>query len=166
MRLFTGIEPAAAVIENLRPLLAKIKSVPEANLHITTKFIGEWPEARLEELKDALSCMKPPSRFDVKVAGLTFLAKALCAEIEAGPELPELARVANETLETLGCTHETRPYLPHLTLARPKHENIGELRRMVSQMGKPDFGSFEVTEFHLYLSRASVYTKLATWQLT
>jgi 2'-5' RNA ligase len=157
VRLFTGIEPSPSVIEKVRPFIR----VPEANLHITTKFIGAWPEERLDELKDVLGSIALPP-FTVQVAGLTFLAKALCAEVQADPAL---ALQTDGALETLGCARETRVWFPHLTLARPKHENIGELRRMVSQMGKPDFGSFEANEFHLYESRASIYTKLATWRL-
>ena len=34
--------------------LARINWSPVDNLHITTKFIGEWPEARLDEIKRAL----------------------------------------------------------------------------------------------------------------
>ena len=60
MRLFTGLDLPAEVVGNLEELLqqlrptARIQWSPPANLHITTKFIGEWPEERLEELKAAL----------------------------------------------------------------------------------------------------------------
>ena len=60
MRLFTAIDISAEVRQNLKNFVAKLKPMakiswsPVDNLHITTKFIGEWPEARLEEMKRAL----------------------------------------------------------------------------------------------------------------
>ena len=59
MRLFTAIDiPAdvkaalAALLDRLRPL-ADLRWIPLEKLHITTKFVGEWPEDRLDELKGA-----------------------------------------------------------------------------------------------------------------
>ena len=56
MRLFTALDLPCEVTGKLEELLAKLRPTapihwtPPSNLHITTKFIGEWPEARLEEL--------------------------------------------------------------------------------------------------------------------
>ena len=50
MRLFTAIDISVEVREELRRLLnrlrplAKLNWSPVENMHITTKFIGEWPE--------------------------------------------------------------------------------------------------------------------------
>ena len=68
MRLFVGLDLPANIKSNLGKLVdslrptAKMRWSPVANLHITTKFIGEWPEARLDEMKAALSAVKgiPP----------------------------------------------------------------------------------------------------------
>ena len=63
MRLFTGLDLPAEVVHNLEQLLERLRptarihwSLP-ANLHITTKFIGEWPEERLGELKAPLAAL-------------------------------------------------------------------------------------------------------------
>jgi 2'-5' RNA ligase len=65
MRLFTGIDlpdevhaKLEALVRALRPA-ARIKWISVANLHITTKFIGEWPEERLQELVAALRELTP-----------------------------------------------------------------------------------------------------------
>jgi len=53
MRLFTGLDLPADVVHNLEQLLQRLRPTARihwslaANLHITTKFIGEWPEERL-----------------------------------------------------------------------------------------------------------------------
>jgi 2'-5' RNA ligase len=169
MRLFTGIEPSAAVLENLAPVLRETRGEPAANLHITTKFIGSWPEERLAELKDAIGKMPLPKAFPVRITGLSIFGRVLSADLQTGPELAALARSLDLALAPLGIAPESRPFSPHLTLARPRHENIGTLRHMIRKTGNIDFGAFEATEFHLYQSQpgpqGSVYTKLATWRL-
>jgi 2'-5' RNA ligase len=169
MRLFTGIAPTPEILRKLEPVPSQIRALPKENHHTTTNFIGEWPGARLGELEAALSKLQVPNAFGIRIAGLGLFPGTLYAQVRAGPELPELARRIETTLEPLGCIRENRPFTPHLTLARLKHENIGELRQMITNMADTDFGSFEAIEFHLYLStpgpRASVYTKLSTWRL-
>ena len=181
MRLFTGISlPSnlvgrlSAVIDELRPF-ADINGVPADNLHITTKFIGEWPEDRLEVLKDALSAVGRTGRTSVRIAGLGYMpsarhSKILFAGIDGGEALPDLARRTDQALQPLGCALETRPFRPHLTLARMKSEEYRELRSHTANLKDIDFGSFEASNFHLYLSQpgasGSVYTELATWSLS
>lgn len=61
MRLFTALDLPPEIVDRLGQLIARLKPVarikwsPPANLHVTTKFIGEWPEERLDELKSALA---------------------------------------------------------------------------------------------------------------
>ena len=60
MRLFTGIDLREDVRERLERLLthlrpcAHLKWSPVYNLHVTLKFIGEWPEEKLPQLETAL----------------------------------------------------------------------------------------------------------------
>ena len=69
MRLFTGIDLPVEVRENLGVLLgrlrptARLKWSPVANFHVTTKFIGEWPQSGLRELISALGSLPAPPRF-------------------------------------------------------------------------------------------------------
>jgi 2'-5' RNA ligase len=180
MRLFTGIalphhvlDNLARVLKELRPL-APLKWSPVENLHITSKFIGEWPEARLKELEHALENLTPTGGFEVTVAGFGYFPnprnpKTLFAGVQAGHELAELAARIDEALLPLGVARENRPYSPHLTLARIKNENIRELREHIAHMTNFDFGTFQVSEFHLYLSKTgptgSIYTQLETYSL-
>jgi 2'-5' RNA ligase len=199
MRLFTGIslprhvsENLARVLKELRPL-ADLNWSPMENLHITSKFIGEWPERRLPELEEALKNLHPPGGFEIAIARFGYFPnphnpRTLFAGVEAGPELADLAIRIDETLRPLGIAHDPRPYSPHLTLARIKNENIRSLRQHIANMTNFDFGTFRVSEFHLYLSNrlpaplsdghgsvtpilnrdrqgAAVYTPLATYPL-
>src|SRR5580704_13099356 len=102
MRLFTAIEIPAEVKDNLRALLQRIRPLanlnwsPEENLHITTKFIGEWPEARLPELKQTLVAVALPAGIDIAIQGLGWFPnprhpRVFWAGVHAGESLKALA---------------------------------------------------------------------------
>jgi 2'-5' RNA ligase len=180
MRLFTGLAIAEPVIASLNEMLgrlrplARVKWSPIENLHITTKFIGEWPEPRLAELRSALSAIDPPGAIDIEISGFDFYPNArrpkiFVAKVHAPGGLRELARRTEESLEQLGCPREEREYSPHLTLARFGDADTRELRREIDRIGQPQFGSWRADEFHLYRSQTgashSVYTILASWPL-
>jgi 2'-5' RNA ligase len=184
MRLFTGIalppdvrDSLARVLKELRPL-APLNWSPVENLHITSKFIGQWPEERLAELEAALENINFGRTFDVAIARFGYFPnphhpRAFFAGVSsakpAGPGLAELANRIDETLRPLGIAKEDRPYTPHLTLARIKQEDLRELREHIAKMTNFDFGTFQVSEFHLYSSntgpKGSIYTPLATYPL-
>jgi len=181
MRLFTAIDLSEEVRRNLERLLERLRptarlrwSRPE-NLHVTTKFIGEWPEARLDELKRALAAIPRPGAIPIAVRGLGWFPNARAprvfwAGIEAGSGLAELARQTELSTSRLGVPEEGRPYSPHLTLARvPPVTPLGALEKAIADLGAPDFGGFTALRFHLYLSELSPagsrYTRLADFPL-
>lgn len=181
MRLFTGIaldrdvhSAVEHMLRELRPLVPLNWPLVE-NLHITTKFIGKWPEPRLDEIEQALDKIGA-SAFHISIQGFGWLPdprhpRMLFAGVEAGPELAELARRTEDALAPLGVAREDRSYTPHLTLARIDYKFVRTLREHIANMKNPDFGAFQVSEFHLYLSTprpgggGSVYRKLATFPL-
>ncbi|HWD99640.1 MAG TPA: RNA 2',3'-cyclic phosphodiesterase, partial [Bryobacteraceae bacterium] len=176
MRLFTGIAIAGSVIarledtvRRLRPL-ARARWSPLENLHITTKFIGEWPEPGLGQLQEALGAIDPPGPIEIAVSGFGFYPnprrpKILFANVNGGRALAELARRTGAALAPLGCAPEERAYSPHLTLARFGSEDTRALTREIESLGSPDFGSWQADRFHLYRSQTggphSVYAILA-----
>jgi RNA 2',3'-cyclic 3'-phosphodiesterase len=165
MRLFTGLDlpahVAAAIeklLETLRPM-ARLRWTPVQNLHVTTKFIGEWPEERLDEMKAALSDVPGRAPISVAIRGLEMKPRLFWAKVNA-PGLADLARDIDSALERLGVAPEQRAFNPHLTLAR-----IGKpVRFDIARFASSDFGSFEAGRFFLYLSKpgpgGSVYSKL------
>lgn len=73
MRLFTAIDIPDGVRERLRGLTAELMPTaplewsPEANWHITTKFVGEFGDGPAMEA--ALATVRVPA-FDVEIRGL------------------------------------------------------------------------------------------------
>jgi 2'-5' RNA ligase len=179
MRLFTALDlPAGLVAEldrfvvGLKPA-AKIAWSKPANLHVTTKFIGEWPEARLDELRRALGAIPARDAITVRIRNVGFFPNPKSPRnFWCGIEAPGIEKLAGETdaaLAKLGIAAEKRAYSPHLTLARIKERiDLEPLRRAIggeTARNGLDFGEFEARSFFLYLSRlqagGSVYTKLA-----
>ena len=181
MRLFTGLDLPAEVVRNLDRLVARlgptarIQWSPPANLHITTKFIGEWPEERLEELKDALGGLPARPAIPVRVRDLGFFPNAKSPRVfwcgVQAPGLEALARDTDGATSALGVASESRAYSPHLTLARIKDRlDFQPLHEAIGALPDTDFGGFEAVSYFLYRSQlrptGSVYTKLAEFPLS
>jgi 2'-5' RNA ligase len=181
VRLFTGIAIAPGVVERLSDLLQPLKAKarlqwsPPENFHITTKFLGQWPEEKLGLVTDALRKMPKPGPFTIEIERLGFFPnsyspRVLWAGVRAPQALVELARNTDEALSKVGVPGETRPFSPHLTLARIKPDApLKMIREALTKNSSASFGSSDATAFHLYLSRpqagGSVYEKLATFPL-
>jgi RNA 2',3'-cyclic 3'-phosphodiesterase len=180
MRLFTGLDLPADLVGRLADLLDRLRPTARiawsspGNLHITTKFIGEWPEERIDELRSALAPLEAPP-VPVHVAGLGFYPTARSPRVFwCGVEAPGLAELAARTdrvTARLGIQSEKRAYSPHLTLARiSERTDLGALYREIAALGPMDLGRFEARAFFLYRSQlrptGSLYTKLAEFPLS
>ena len=163
-----------ALLRELRPA-AKFQWSPPANLHITTKFIGEWPAERIPELAAALDRMEKTGPLEAAVRGLGWFPnphnpRVLFAGIQAGPELAELHSRTDAACAALGIPAETKKFNPHLTLARVRtQEGLAEVRRRIAALPETDFGVFTAQSFHLYESASgpsgTVYTPLEEFSL-
>jgi|HubBroStandDraft_1064217.scaffolds.fasta_scaffold440785_1 2'-5' RNA ligase len=172
MRLFCGIEIPDGIKAGLRALTEGLKPLaplawsPIENLHVTTKFIGEWPEERIEEVKRVLGRVRRPATVEIGVRGLGWFPnernpRVLWAGIEAGDELSRLARDTERSVAELGVAAEEHEFHPHLTLARRRNPiPIDRLRKEVAGKASSDFGSFRAESFFLYLSKGGRYIKL------
>ncbi len=181
-RLFTGLDLPSPILANLRELLERLQPAallrwsPVENLHITTKFIGNWPVARLDGLKLSLESLPGSGAFDVDIKGLGWFPNphqphTFWTGVHAGNALAGLHTKIDDACAALGIAKEIKPYSPHLTLARVPREkpDLGPLRRAVASLESVDFGGFRADRFFLYQSKpgpsASVYQKLAEFSL-
>lgn len=177
MRLFTGIDLPEHVLNvferllvSLRPT-AHLKWSPVYNLHITTRFIGEWPPERLEEMKAALQALPKRGPISIDFRGLGWFPNArrprvFWAGIEAGTDLNQLVHDTEMAIAPLGLDPEGREFSPHLTLARIKQPvPLDKLHHAIAKIESVEFASFQADRFFLYRSQpgsaGSIYTKLA-----
>ncbi len=181
MRLFVAVDlpdplvaALARLIDRLRPT-ARIRWSPPENLHITTKFIGEWPEPRLGEVESALAALPRREPFEIQVRGLGFFPnphhpRVFWAAVHAPAALGELARQTDDAVARLGVERESRAFSPHLTLARIKEPvPMQPLREAIAALPDTDFGAFTVDRFYLYRSQlhpgGSIYSRLKEFPL-
>jgi len=180
MRLFTAIDLPDDVLLRLDRLLAAlrpeaiIKWSPLDNLHITTKFIGEWPPERFPELEAALIELPPREPIEIELRNLGWFPnerspRVLWAGVHAGPALEQLVRNIDDRLAPLGVAKERRPFSQHMTLARIKSPvPVNRLRQMVEEMQPAAIGSFTASQFCLFRSdpgsHSSIYRKLQAFR--
>ena len=181
MRLFVGLaipdevaERITEVTGRLRASGPKLQWSPRENLHITTKFIGSWPDDRLNEMEVALEGIRAEP-FDVQLAGLGWFPNPHAPKIfwtaaRGGEAIARLASLTDEATAQMGIAREERAYTPHVTLARVKPGmDFKPLRAAVAELEPQQFGRWRTEEFFLYRSETkpagSVYTKLAGFRL-
>jgi RNA 2',3'-cyclic 3'-phosphodiesterase len=177
MRLFTAVDIPNSVQAALEAMIGRLRTQAKIGwttgekLHITTKFIGEWPEERIEEMRRTLAGVGSAGVIRIAVRGLGWFPnpanpRVLWAGVEAGPELATLARETEQAVHALGVEIEKRKYSPHLTLARIRERlPLDRLRRAVQAEGVAECGAFEASSFYLYLSSGGRYTRLAEFPL-
>jgi 2'-5' RNA ligase len=179
MRLFTALDLPAAILLRLERLLsalrpeAAVKWSPLDNLHITTKFIGEWPEQRLDQLDMILQQLRFREPIDVELRDLGWFPNAhsprvLWAGVQGGEPLRTLAAHTENALVDVGIAKEPHPFSPHLTLARIKGAvPLQRLRIKVEELQAAPIGEFQARSFYLFRSdpgsNASIYRKLRTY---
>lgn len=180
MRLFVAIDipdsvrAALDAFQRLLRPMAKLNWSPAANMHITTKFIGEWPEDRIAEVTQALSTVRVAGPLEIRVKGIGWFPserrpRVLWAGVDGGEPLQTLARATEQAVAALGVPLEERSFSPHLTLARIREavslEALHETLRGLSSGGDLDFGAFRASRFVLYLSGGGKYMRLAEFSL-
>ena len=160
MRLFIGIPPASLVVEELSAICQRLRSdrdglrwsSPES-WHITLQFLGETNGNQYDCFVPRLRGLMSPC-ISIRLEGLDFFDRVgvFFARVEVSPELALLQRHVTAATAQCGFAAETRPYHPHVTLARVKGNTRGNsLRELKSKAGRePRFTSFIADEFLLY----------------
>jgi 2'-5' RNA ligase len=165
VRLFAALDLPDQVRHSIAELIAKLQSksrsprwIKPENLHITLKFIGHVGNEKLEPIRNALSLIHATQPVELHFRGMGFFPnerrpRAFWCGIASSSNLGELAANIDRALVPLGIEAETRPFTPHLTLARFKsEEGIREVVQAATDMKSTDFGAATETNFHLYES--------------
>ena len=179
MRLFIALDIPAEIRARLTEYMERARLLaPEARwarvegLHVTLKFIGHVDDAAMEKIKALLRPIKAMP-FEVKFAGVGFFpnpnaGRVFWAGVDGGDNLPRLASTIDAAMEKLGIPRETKPYHPHLTLARTSSRPLRGLKSLLDEP-PPQFGTMTAREFFLYQSQpqkgGSKYTQLERFEL-
>ena len=183
MRLFLAVEIPEEVRRHLdrvrdalrdpADLTESVSWVKRENWHITVKFLGEVPDAKIPRLTAALS--------EVKFEPMELFADRMLYFPKRGPvrviavgiggdagRLNQLYDRIEEKCQKVGFTKENRPYSAHITFGRSRHGERGnELMSLRSERLAYHFPgpSFHAGEFVLMQSelhpQGSRYTPIA-----
>ena len=184
LRLFCAVtlgEPvaskAAEAAARAHKLAKDAKWAKAEGFHLTLFFFG-WVDAeRLPELESALAGAamgQPAMRLGVRGSGTFGSSKkprvlwlGLTGDLEP---LSTLQARVSEAVSRFGFTPESRPFAPHLTLARARDpRGDPALAKCREALGELDCGECEVAALELYRSelspKGSHYTLLSSWPL-
>jgi len=130
-RLFFAVYPDATTRQTLaeaaQPLISEGKPSPAGNLHITLAFIGMADTVYQDCLTEQALQIKTPTPFDTQIDRIGLFQKARILWL--GPsqppsELVELHDNLVTALQSCGYKAETRPWFPHITVARKFRKQI------------------------------------------
>ncbi len=160
-RLFVAIWPPEELLERLadieRPKDPGVKWVPQENLHITLRFLGD---ADVDEVIERLDDVLLPTA--TAVLGPAFDLRAERSIMLPVAGVDDLAEVVEQAVRGVGTANERRRFVGHLTLAR-----LGKKARPDRSVGRLFEASFEVDEIALVAStlteRGSIYETVETW---
>jgi 2'-5' RNA ligase len=186
MRLFVGIALADMVVRELESVVARLRpsggglrwSEPDS-WHITLQFLGNTTPEQYPCLKEQLGKVRSaPVPVQLGSLGCFERAGVFFADVAVTPGLAALAECVVAATSRCGFAAETRPFHPHITLARktgnkgprdqgnkkinpPGQGNSagrgGTLRELVARAGAVlPFSRFTVREFLLYESHLGV----------
>lgn len=157
MRLFIAIPLPPPIQEQILTLyqgLPHVHWIPAEKLHLTLKFLGETDPEKLDLIKSALTSIQHDS-FLVRLKGVgcfynKSFVRVIWVDFDHSPPLLDLQQKIDSVLQT-HCliAKETRPFVPHLTLTRPKGLKRSEVQDWLKQHEGFVTEPFDVTEFCL-----------------
>lgn len=159
IRLFTALpvpKQARDMLAELPRHNLKARWTEAEDLHITLRFLGDTAPSLLPPITQALDQIRRPG-FGVEVAGLNYFINArqavLYTPVRSIRKVMALTADISDALAPLGFDFGTRPYTPHITLARlPAPVPIRALKNYVARYGARIQASWQAEKFSLIRS--------------
>lgn len=174
IRCFLAIEYPKKILDLINQISREMQSafppgcvrwVPQKNLHLTVKFLGEITPVQFNELRTNLRPVcadSPPIPLHIMGKGVfPNLRSPKIIWIGAEDSLPLLtfAERCEETCTQTGILTEKRPFKPHLTIGRTQRDISETHMRWIGEYFRsspvPEFGHF--TADHVILFRSELH---------
>lgn len=178
IRCFVAVDLPEEMLDAIGRLQSQIATeglrlVRPELVHVTIKFLGDVPDAKLNRVTDALSkVMAAP--FPAHVSGMGTFPGRDIRVVWLGLEgnFEELYQRVESALSPVGFEREARGFSPHVTLGRvgrPDPETNRELHSKITAHSGVDLGRFTVDRFYLKKSTLTrggpIYEDLAGFAL-
>ena len=161
-RLFTGLEipdDIRASLSMLRGGLPGARWIDPENYHLTLRFIGDVDDVIASEVVFALGKVRRGG-FELRLDGVSSFGgrkpRAVFATVASSPAVMELQAEHERLMQRIGIEPEGRKFTPHITLARLRDASSHEVAEYLSARGGFRSAPFQVSNFVLFSSRASV----------
>ena len=164
MRLFAAIPISSALTSELSAVSLQLRGEEDGlrwssaeSWHVTLQFLGDTGDEQYACMVARLRALRsPPVPIRLGALGCFDRAGVFFAGIDRTPGLLSLQQQVTESTSLCGFVPETRPYHPHITLARSKAKGSARIRDMQAlQAGLrrvQKFTAFVAEEFVLYES--------------
>ncbi len=177
IRLFVGIALPATVrrlLSNLGATVPGARPVPEEQIHLTLRFIGEIEAGLFLDIKERLEELDS-NPLTTGIRGVGHFPprgkpRVIWAGLESAGDIIILRNRINYLLKLAGIEPERRKFHPHVTLARLKDsapERVAAFLQTNALLNSPPF---VVDQVHLYSSRlhpdGAVHTVEAAYPLS
>lgn len=176
MRLFVAFDLPDEIRTYLTSLQVQdlsVRWIPPENMHVTLHFLGDVPEDDLPKVIEVLREVEAKG-FTTVVTGYTVFPsvrrpRVIVASLASSDELGDLHRKSGAQLSEAGCNVESRPYRPHVTIARVRSASATDVRSYVESLPQPPPDAFRVNDFSLYKSmltpKGARYDQLMSFSL-
>jgi RNA 2',3'-cyclic 3'-phosphodiesterase len=161
LRLFTGLEIPNDIkfeLDMMKGGVSGARWIERDNYHLTLRFIGDVEESQARDLAVALDAVSVPS-FVTRLKGLGAFGGAkphvLYVNVEMAPEMKRLQAAHERVCQQVGLVGETRKFTPHVTIARLRRTDPGDVQRYISGHNLFQSRPFEVARFVLFSARPS-----------
>ena len=128
------------------------------NIHVTLHFLGPVPRGRLQELVHMLAVPVRPFELIFDRSALWSRGLVVLTASHPPSALLELHAALSERLLRAGLPVESRPYVPHLTLARKANDSV-----LDSMHARETEMMWRVASYVLVESEGGRYTVLARY---
>ena len=126
MRLFIAINFDEKTKDKIQEVQEKMKLISRGNytkrenLHLTLAFLGEIPEDRIEDIKNAINSVEVPEMKLIfsKTGCFNRDSELWWIGIKQNKELTKMQKELVNTLKENGFKIESRKFVPHITIAR------------------------------------------------
>jgi 2'-5' RNA ligase len=160
-RLFTGLEIPEDIAFDLNLMQGGVwgaRWIEPADYHITLRFIGDIEERLANEIGYLLERVAS-APFTIRLKGVGAFGgsepREIHAKVAESVELRRLQNAHEKLCQTLGLAAEGRKFTPHVTLARLRGADMGEVQAFIARQNLLHTRPFEVGRFVLFSSRPS-----------
>ncbi len=139
IRLFVALQPDSTtrfLLSSLGKSIPGARPVPQEQIHLTVRFIGDVDGALYHDIKENLAAVKA-APIDLFIKGVGHFPprgrpRVIWAGAEPAGDIIILRNKVNRALMECGVSPETRKFHPHITLARLNDSPAGKVAHFLA----------------------------------